>query len=101
MEDTPRRFRTASWKPPPMATMSRKKRNASKKLDFPDALAPTKKTLCCKLTSAFAKFLQLLKEMFVNRTPVSARRCRLPSERSLDACMSEFTAGVLKKHTQY
>ncbi len=66
--DTPRRVdETARWKPPWTSATSRKKRMASRKLDFPAAFGPTRKTRPSRGTSTSRKLRQFSSRMRVNR----------------------------------
>src|SRR5262249_16720097 len=64
---TPPRRRTASCKPPPTATRSRKKRKASNRFDLPEAFGPTRKTRCGKGTVILVKLRQLQSATGVKR----------------------------------
>jgi len=65
--ETPPRRLTALRNPPPTVTMSWRKRNASRKLDFPDAFGPIRKARSRRATSDEEKFLQFRSAIRVKR----------------------------------
>src|SRR5882762_9408266 len=60
----------ACCKPPPGLAMSRKKRTASSKFDFPDALGPTMNTRSVRPISTDRKFRQFFN---INRDMITER----------------------------
>src|SRR5581483_12181747 len=86
-ETPPRRSSTAPRNPPPTVTRSCRKRNTSKRFDFPEAFGPTRNTRRWSSTSTFVKLRQFSRWSRVKRKP-----CRGTSCMTSEACIVTISA---------